>query len=85
MFDSLQRDYQQLKLSWGGWTGYDRWFAQKLSNAHLASVATYSDAVPGFLALLKKNDGDLPRFFVAAKELAAKDKSERDRLLGVQR
>ena len=85
VFDSLQRDYQQLKLSWGGWTGYDRWFAQKLSNAHLASVATYSDAVPGFLALLKKNDGDLPRFFVAAKELAAKDKSERDRLLGVQR
>jgi len=42
-----------------------------LNNAHLASVATYYDCVPGFERLLAAQGGDLPRFYAAVKALAA--------------
>ncbi len=42
-----------------------------LNNAHLASVATYFDCVPGFERLLGAQGGDLPRFHAAVKALAA--------------
>ncbi len=54
LFIALQNDYQVLKASWGGYAGYDRFFAEPLSNAHLASVATYNDFVPAFRALLQR-------------------------------
>lgn len=67
----LQTQYQQRKGDWGGFSGYDRWFAQPLGNAHLASVAIYTQLVPAFEALLAENDHDLPRFYAAVKALAA--------------
>lgn len=73
----LRTDYAVLKASWGGWAGYDRFFAQDLGNAHLASVATYHDLVPGFLALLEASGGDLPRFYDAAAALARRPAAER--------
>ena len=79
---SLQQDYRALKAGWGGWSGYDRWFAQPLTNAHLASVATYHEWVPGFRRLLEEANGDLPRFFARAREIAALDAAERRSLLG---
>ena len=54
LFRQLQDDYQVLKPSWGGYAGYDRFFAEPLSNAHLAAVATYNDFVPAFRALLAR-------------------------------
>jgi predicted aminopeptidase len=83
VFDALQSDYQDLKRSWGGWAGYDRWFGQKLGNPHLASVATYTDAVPGFRRLLAAQGDDLPKFFDAARALADQAKVQRDLQLGV--
>jgi predicted aminopeptidase len=79
----LQDDYALLKRQWGGYAGYDRWFAQKLTNAHLASVATYTDGVPGFRQLLQKEGNDLVKFYAAAKLLSEKDKPERNGLLGI--
>jgi predicted aminopeptidase len=84
VFQALRADYAALKVSWAGFNGYDRWFAQNLTNAHLASVATYTDGVPGFRALLTKADNDLPRFYKAAKELAALEKVQRNQALGVK-
>lgn len=43
-----------------------------LNNAHLASIATYYDCVPGFERLLAAAERDLPRFYAAVKALAAK-------------
>ncbi len=83
VFEALQADYRELKSSWGGWAGYDRWFGQKLGNPHLASVATYTDAVPGFRRLLDANGHDLARFFAAARELAVQGKETRNLQLGV--
>jgi predicted aminopeptidase len=77
-FAELEEDYRQLKASWGGFAGYDRWFAGKPNNATLASVALYTELVPAFQALLRRVDGDLPRFYAAVKDLATLPKEERD-------
>jgi predicted aminopeptidase len=80
LFQQLQDDYAVLKASWGGYAGYDRFFAEPLTNAHLASIATYNDFVPAFRALLAR-EKSFPRFYAAAKALAELDKNERHRRL----
>ena len=80
IFQQLKEDYAVLKASWGGFAGYDRFFAEPLSNAHLASIATYNDFVPAFRALLAR-EKTFPRFYAAARALAALDKPERHRRL----
>lgn len=77
LFEELARDYQGLKQSWGGWRGYDRWFAQHPNNALLASVAIYTQLVPAFRTLLAQQSGDLPRFYGAVKRLAGLPADER--------
>ncbi|MES2832867.1 MAG: aminopeptidase [Pseudomonadota bacterium] len=76
IFLQLKADYQVLKHNWGGYTGYDRWFAEPLSNAHLASVTTYHEFVPAFRALFDQ-EKSLPRFYAAANRLAGLDKMAR--------
>ncbi len=80
IFQALKDEYQTLKVSWGGYRGYDRWFAAPLSNAHLASIATYHDLVPGFRALLAR-ERTFPAFYAEVKKLAQLDKAERHRRL----
>jgi len=80
LFQELKDEYQVLKGSWGGYAGYDRFFEQPLSNAHLASIATYEDFVPAFRAMLKR-DGSFPRFYRSVKRLAELDRSDRHRIL----
>lgn len=74
----LQTEYRRQKGDWGGFSGYDRWFAQPLGNAHLASVAIYTQRVPAFEALLRQQGGDLPRFYMAVRKLAALPAAERN-------
>ena len=81
LFAALKKDYAQLRDEWGGYSGYDRYFAQDLTNAHLASVGTYNDLVPAFDALLARSDGRFPIFYVEVKRLAALPKVERDAAL----
>lgn len=81
LFDQLGDDYRALKASWGGFSGYDRWFAQKPSNALLASVAIYTRNVPAFEALLAREGRDMNRFFTAVKALAKLDKDQRSAAL----
>ncbi|NHZ44832.1 aminopeptidase [Massilia aquatica] len=80
LFQKLQDDYQLLKASWGGYAGYDRFFAEPLSNAHLASIATYNDFIPAFRALLAR-EKTFPRFYAAARALAELERDERHRRL----
>ena len=53
-FDTLRREYEALRASWGGIADYDAWFAQPLNNATLASVATYTRWVPALRARLEQ-------------------------------
>ena len=80
LFIALKDDYQVLKANWGGYAGYDRFFAEPLSNAHLASIATYNDFVPAFRALLKK-ERSWPAFYKAVNQIAKLDKADRHRVL----
>ncbi|MFI4869849.1 MAG: aminopeptidase [Steroidobacterales bacterium] len=50
-------------------TGYEQWIADGLNNAHLASIGTYFDCVPGFERLLDANGGNLPAFYAAVKRM----------------
>jgi predicted aminopeptidase len=80
LFGELKGEYRQLKASWGGYAGYDRFFAEPLSNAHLASIATYNDFVPAFRALLRR-EKSFPKFYAAVHRLADLDRADRQRAL----
>ena len=69
-FAHMRSEYEVLKQRWSGFRGYDRWFNQALGNAHLASVATYTQRVPAFDALLARSGGDLDRWYMEARRLA---------------
>jgi predicted aminopeptidase len=77
----LEAEYRALRKGRDGFAGYDRWFAQTPNNAQIASLAIYTGLVPAFEALLKRENGDLARFYAAVKKLAALSKEERDRQL----
>lgn len=80
IFKALKEEYLVLKESWGGYAGYDRWFAEPLSNAHLSAIATYHDFVPGFKAMLAQQKS-MSKFYEAVRQLAVLDKDERHRHL----
>jgi len=81
IFEQLKARYKVIKeTQWEGYAGYDRFFAEPLSNAHLASIATYHDYVPAFRAMLAR-EGSYPRFYAAVRTLADFDKPERERRL----
>lgn len=73
----LQSRYADQKTSWGGYAGYDRWFAAGLNNARLASAETYRQHLPALRQLLVREEGDLPAFYRAAAALAALEPAER--------
>jgi len=77
IFSEFKEGYAELKKQWGGYTGYDRWFPAEPNNAYLASVATYTQLVPEFQALLEKNNGDLRKFYGAVKEIAKLPQAQR--------
>ena len=80
LFLALKDEYQVLTANWGGYAGYDRFFEEPLSNAHLASIATYNDYVPAFRAMLRgeKNFG---AFYRKVNQLAKLEKAERQRAI----
>jgi predicted aminopeptidase len=78
LFEEMNGEYAALKVSWGGFAGFDRLLARGMNNAFLVSIASYTELVPAFRALLAQNRGDLPAFYGAVRELAKLEKAERD-------
>jgi predicted aminopeptidase len=60
---------------------YESLVKEGLNNAHLASIATYYQCVPGFKRLLAEQGGDLVRFYAAARELSKKPRAVRHAML----
>lgn len=77
-FAAFGQRYTQLKLRWGGFSGYDR-FMEAPNNALIASLVAYTERVPAFERMLEREGGDLLRFYARVKELAALGKDERER------
>jgi len=83
--EAMRAEYQTIKAErWGGVPGYDRWFAQEINNATFASVGFYRGLVPGFMALLAAQDGDLTKFYAEVRRLAAMTPAERRTALKVR-
>jgi len=74
---TMRQEYEQLKVQWQGYAGYDSWFGQSLNNAQLSTVITYNDHVPFFDSLLQEVDGDFSRFYESVRELAELSPEER--------
>ncbi|MEJ2105914.1 MAG: aminopeptidase [Acidiferrobacteraceae bacterium] len=76
-FADLKIEYAKLKKSWGGYSGYDRWFDRELNNASLVPIGSYYDYVPAFEQLLRDCDGDLKRFYRRARRIGKLSPAER--------
>jgi predicted aminopeptidase len=76
-FGAMRDSYARLRLQWGGHAPFDAWFAGEINNAHLASIATYYDCVPGFERELAAVGGDLNAFYRRVLELAKLDQTAR--------
>jgi predicted aminopeptidase len=55
------------------------------NNAFLASIALYTELVPGFERLLAENGGDLQKFYARVRQLASSERAVRDTLLAQRR
>ena len=77
-FAALHASFARLKSDWGGRAPFESWFDADLNNAHLASIATYFECVPGFEHELKAVGGDLAAFYARVRALAKLDRERRD-------
>lgn len=80
-FDQLHADYAQLKASWGGWSGYDRFMAEDLNNAKLGVSGLYTQYVPAFKALHILCGQSFGRFYEATGALGDLPLEQREKLL----
>lgn len=81
VFAALHSNYEQLKIGWGGYAGYDDWFAHELNNAQLNTIANYYDFLPAFQRLLELNGGDMEKFYREVERLSKIEKDERHQWL----
>ncbi|MBC7662428.1 MAG: aminopeptidase, partial [Caulobacter sp.] len=74
----MRTDYATMKRDkWGGYKGYDHWFAT-VNNAALGAQAAYDDQVGAFERLFAAEGSDFDRFYAEVRRMAALPRSERD-------
>lgn len=80
--ERLKVRYERTKrIRWGGYKGFDSWFAKPVNNARIAAVGVYNDLVPAFTRLLE-NCGGYARFYQAVERLGTLDfQARRDALM----
>ena len=78
----FRSDYAELKTTWGGFAGYDRW-VERANNATFGAQAAYDELVPGFEALFEREDRNWPRFYAAVKKLGELPQDQRHQALGL--
>jgi len=81
IIEKMQQTYQQLKSSWNGFAGYDRWFSKPINNAQISAVTTYRDYVPAFQNLLAQKNHDMAAFYRSVEEMGDLDASERQQAI----
>ena len=83
LYAQLRADYERVKAQeWGGYKGYDHWFAGA-NNAAFGVLAAYNLAVPEFERIHRERGGDFTRFYAEVRRLAALPASERRSALGL--
>jgi len=81
ILEDLQEQFSLLRTSNIEFASYDRWFAQPINNALLATVSIYTQLLPAFQALLAQQNGDMTQFFKVVKEISKLPKEERTSIL----
>jgi predicted aminopeptidase len=85
LYAGMRAGYEALKRDkWGGYKGYDAWFA-KVNNAALGAQGAYDDQVAAFERLFAAQGSDFDRFYAEVKRLAALPRAERDAALAPYR
>ena len=84
IFAALAQEIADAEKRTGARSIYSQWAKEGLNNAHLASVATYFDCVPGFQRLLAEHGGDLPAFYASVRRLAGLARTKRHAQLCVR-
>jgi predicted aminopeptidase len=73
----LRIEHEAIKVGrWGGFSGYDGWFA-RANNASFGVLAAYNALVPEFERLFERSGRDFDRFYSEVKRLADLPKAER--------
>ena len=81
LLDEMRADYAAMKRDrWGGYAGYDGWFAHT-NNAALGVLAAYNQLVPEFERLYEREGRDFGRFYAEVRRLADLPADERRRAL----
>ncbi len=77
LMQGLRAEHERLKGErWGGFSGYDGWFA-KANNAAFGVLGAYNELVPNFERLYDHEGRDFNRFYAEVKRLAALPFGER--------
>jgi len=77
LMTELRADYGTLKRErWGGFSGYDGWFA-RANNASFGVLAAYTELVPNFERLFEREGRDFDRFYAEVKRLSMLTQEER--------
>ncbi|NLZ41203.1 MAG: aminopeptidase, partial [Comamonadaceae bacterium] len=77
LYASMRAEYARLKAErWGGFAGYDGWFA-RADNAALGVQAAYDELVPPFERLFEREGRDFAHWYAAVRVLAALPRAER--------
>lgn len=74
LFGALKYHYWQLKATWNGYSGYDRFFDRALNNANLVAVATYRECVPPLKREFVAAGSDFQKFYARMREVTAERK-----------
>lgn len=82
IIEDLRAQYESLKRDeWGGWSGYDNYFANDLNNAKLALAGLYNQHVGAFKALFARCEANFPRFYDSVAALGKLDRDVREEML----
>jgi predicted aminopeptidase len=77
----LRAEHETLKRErWGGYSGYDGWFA-RANNASFGVLAAYNELVPHFERLFEREGRDFNRFYTEVRRVAALPPAERRQAL----
>ena len=77
LMEQLRADHARIKAErWGGFSGYDGWFA-RANNATFGVLAAYNELVPQFEQLFERQGRDFERFYAEVRRLAALPKDQR--------
>lgn len=73
----LRAGYEAMKAErWGGYSGYDGWFA-RANNASFGVLAAYNELVPNFERLFEREGRDFSAFYAQVKRISALPLAER--------